>query len=773
MLLGKINLNINQPLVNIIIVTLNRYDFTEKCLASLLAGGYDSIKFFLVDNGSRADVYEYFFNRHQDNPKIEFTRSEKNLGFGAGCNLALGKIKEGYVVFLNNDTEVGKYWLQPIIDFMEKHPDVGACQPKIKDIMRKDYFEYAGAAGGFMDVYGYPFTRGRIFYTLEKDDGQYDNIIDLTWCSGTAMVTKKEALDKVGYFDEAFFMYSEEVDLCWRLKRAGYRLVSIPDSIVYHHGMGTMKMSQSYKKTFYLHRNGLIVIIKNYCIKDLIRYLPVRLLLDFVAFFYYLIQHPFNLNWLAVVRADASVLICLPAIYKKRQEINSRKIKDGGNSSYPSLYRRSIVFDYFILGKKKFSAISENCLFNDLNNVLNFKIRLLFVSRVFVFYFKNPSLLIWRFKKIYNDFLKNKKAIYQEKFYPGSSTRKSFFYHELPFDEGNQFRSCREGSKERLDLLLLNEDFRGKRILDLGCNVGFFSLNIALYAKEVVGIDHDQIAINKARELAKKYKIKNVDFICDKITPELLDRLGKFDVVLALAILPWINKDSSDALLIWQKIFENPAVYVELMSRGDGLAGLENVRNNKEVKLLLEKFSPIVHPIGQSQGWGNRTIWRCLKIFGDFKKINAGFQSRIEASDRFIKKSRGNIYGYDPQREFLALKKIEREGITPIPIELAKDYLIMTKLQGKPFDLFCSRQKYREEFKKILKSLQKNKIFHRDIRPDNLFIGADGHIYLLDFGWAVLDDNWYEAPKTLGGTYRVKNFSNKESLELIFSKLRD
>jgi GT2 family glycosyltransferase/SAM-dependent methyltransferase len=772
MLFENTNLH-NQPLVNIIIVTLNRYDFTEKCLASLLNGGYDNIKIFLVDNGSRANVFEDFFNRHQDNCKLEFIRSEKNLGFGAGCNLALDKIKDGYVMFLNNDTETEKYWLQPIIEFMEKHPDVGACQPKIKDIARKDYFEYAGAAGGFMDIYGYPFTRGRIFYTLEKDEGQYDNVVDLAWCSGTAMVTKKEILDKTGYFDDIFFMYSEEVDLCWRIKRAGYRLVSVPRSVIYHYGMGTMKMNRSYKKTFYLHRNSLIVILKNYTVKNLIKYLPVRFFLDIITFFYYLIQHPFNLNWFAVLKAYASIIVFFPAILKKRRETNFLRIKDKDAAQYPFLYGRSIVFDYFILGKKKFSAISENFLFKDFNNVSNFKIRLLFVWRVLFFYLKNPLLLFGRFRKIYNDFLKNKKAIYQEKFYPGSSTRKSFFYHELPFNEGNQFRSCREGSKERLDLLLLNEDFRGKRVLDLGCNVGFFSLNIARYAKEVVGIDHDQIAINKARELAKKYKIQNVDFICGKITPELLDRLGKFDVVLALAILPWIDNDSSDASLIWQKIFENQAVYVELMYRGDGLAGMENVRNNKAAKLLLEKFSPIVHPIGQSQGWGNRTIWRCLKNFGDFKKINSGFQSRIEASDRFVKKSRGNIYGYDPQREFLALKKIEREGIAPIPIELAKDYLIMTKLQGRPFDLSCSRQKYREEFKKIFKVLQKNRIIHRDIRPDNLFIGVDGHLYLLDFGWAVLDGDWYAPPKTLGGMYRVENFSNKESLELIFSKLRD
>jgi len=769
MLSEKTKFNKNQPIVNIIIVTLERYDFTEKCLASLLASGYEKLKIFLVDNGSRLEAYQDFFNRHGENPKIEFIRSEKNLGFGAGCNLALNKISAGYIAFLNNDTEVEKDWLEPIIGYMEAHPEVGACQPKIKDIARKDYFEYAGAAGGFMDVYGYPFSRGRIFYTVEKDEGQYDNIVDLAWCSGTAMVTKKEALEKVGYFDEIFFMYSEEVDWCWRLKRVGYRLISLPDSVVYHHGMGTMKMSRSYKKTFYLHRNSLIVLLKNYNIRSLIKYLPGRVFLDIVSFFYYLIQHPFNLNWFAVIRAYSSLIIHWPMIIKKRREAKMSQTRDDNQS----LYRGSIVFDYFIFGKKKFSNISKRFLFDDLVSTSNFKIKLLFVPRVLFFYLKNPLLFFRRCRKLVDDFFKKGENLYQEGFYPGSSTKKAFFYHELPFDDGKQFRACREGGRERLDLLLLNEDFRGKRVLDLGCNVGFFSSNIAKYAKEVVGIDHDEVAISKAKEIAAKHEIKNINFICGKITSELLDDLGKFDVVLALAVLPWIKKNTSDATPIWHKIFAHPAVYVELMYRGDGLAGMENIKNDDEAKNLLEKFSPLVHSVGRSQGWGNRTIWRCLQNFGDFSKINSGFQSQIEAADRFIKKYKGGVYNYDPQKEFAALKKIEKEAIAPLPIQLAENYLIMTRLQGKPLDFSFSRTKCREEFKRILKVLNKNKIIHRDIRPDNLFVGADGHIYLLDFGWAIVDNNWYPAPPTLGGMYQVKDFDNKKSLELIFSKLKD
>ena len=157
----------NQPLVNIIIVTFNEYHFTEACVDSILNGNYEKIKIFLVDNGSKKERYIKFYDMYKNNKKIEFIRLEQNNGFGEGCNQALKKIKKGYIAFLNNDTVVEKNWLTSIIEYMEKNTRVGACQPKIKDIKKKEYFEYAGAAGGFMDVYGFPFTRGRIFYNLE------------------------------------------------------------------------------------------------------------------------------------------------------------------------------------------------------------------------------------------------------------------------------------------------------------------------------------------------------------------------------------------------------------------------------------------------------------------------------------------------------------------------------------------------------------------------------------------------------------------------------
>ncbi len=345
----------NYPLVNYIVVTYNEYAYTEKCLVSLLNDGYPNKKIIFVDNASKPEANRFFHERHKNDQDIVFVESKQNLGFGGGCNLGLKAVTSGYVAFLNNDIEFAHGWLDPIITYMEEHPEVGACQPKIRNMRQPGYFEYAGAAGGFMDVYGYPFARGRIFYDLEKDDGQYDTIIDLVWCSGTAMITKKEVLDKVGLFDEIYFMYGEEADLCWRINHAGYRLVSIPAAVVYHYGAATMSKNSSHQKVFLLHRNGLILLFKNYTVREWWRYVSIRFLLDGVTFFYYLVTRFHSLNWFALLRAYASFLRVLPKILRRHVQIRKFRIH---SSVVPApLYQKSIVFDYFVLRKKKFSDL--------------------------------------------------------------------------------------------------------------------------------------------------------------------------------------------------------------------------------------------------------------------------------------------------------------------------------------------------------------------------------------------------------------------------------
>lgn len=340
------------PLVNIIIVTFNGYKFTEPCILSLFDCSYSNFKIFLVDNASNKKDYDKFFKKYKDNKKIEFIRLDKNLGFGGGCNAALKKIKSGYIVFLSNDAIVTDNWLNPIISYMKNNPCVGACQPKIKDLKRKNYFEYAGAAGGFMDIYGFPFSRGRIFFDLEKDYGQYDDRMDVVWCSGVAIVTKKEVIDKVGFFDKIFFLYAEEADLCWRIHHAGFRLVYIPESIVYHYGM----KKNIIDKTFFNHRNGLIMLIKNYSTFELIRYLPVRLILDCIAFFYYLFTF-FPNHSIDVIKAYLSLLYLIPTVIQHRIQINKlKKVSGKPKFKYP-LYSKSIIVEYFLKGKKTFKEL--------------------------------------------------------------------------------------------------------------------------------------------------------------------------------------------------------------------------------------------------------------------------------------------------------------------------------------------------------------------------------------------------------------------------------
>jgi len=340
-----------EPFVNIVIVTFNTWGVTEHCVTSLLNCGYSNLKLYLVDNGSEGEDFNNFYQKNKNNKKLVFIGLKKNIGFGGGCNAALRKIKDGYIVILSNDVEVAKGWLNPMIDFMEKNPEVGACQPKVRNIKQRDYFEYAGAAGGFMDIYGFPFSRGRIFFNLEKDYGQYDDRVDVVWCSGVAIVTKKEVIDKIGYFDEIFFLYAEEADFCWRIHHAGYRLVVIPESIVYHYGTKKSVVD----KTFYNHRNGLIMLIKNYSNYELIRYFPIRLFFDFIAFFYYLFGY--TPNCVNLIRAYLSLFSLLPKVIQRRAELNKQKQKWGKPKFKYPLYPKSIIVEYFLKGKKTFKEL--------------------------------------------------------------------------------------------------------------------------------------------------------------------------------------------------------------------------------------------------------------------------------------------------------------------------------------------------------------------------------------------------------------------------------
>ncbi len=348
----------NVPEVDIILLNWNNYHFTKPCVESLLESTYPNIKIYVVDNGSKKEVVRQLkedFGKH-----VIIIENGRNLGFAEGNNVALREVKGKYSVILNNDTIVDPGWLEPLIETMENDRGIGACQPKIKSLEDKKYFEHAGAAGGFMDVYGYPFTRGRVFTTIEEDYGQYDDSVGVIWCSGTAMMLRNSILKDTGLFDPIFFIYAEEADLCWRIAHCGYEIMCIPRSVVYHAGMGTMKKTPI-RKIYFTHKNGIIMLLKNYSWKELLKYLPVRIILDVISVFYYFLTHPFQRKYLAIFAAYFMLFFSLPRVFESRRQAQRLKRKYAYRSTIYPLYKSSIVVKYYLQKKKTYNQIVGNC----------------------------------------------------------------------------------------------------------------------------------------------------------------------------------------------------------------------------------------------------------------------------------------------------------------------------------------------------------------------------------------------------------------------------
>ena len=230
----------------------------------------------VVDDGSSDGSVEEAQARF---PKIRVLRNPRNLGFAATCNRGLEAAGGRYVVLLNNDVEVQPGWLSELVRFAEAHEEVGACQPKILSVRDRTRFDYSGAAGGLMDIFGYPFCLGRVFEKIEEDRGQYDTPRAIFWASGTALFLRKEALKVTGLLDERFVMHVEEIDLCWRMHLAGYAVWSVPASVVWHHSGWTLP-PERFRKMFLNHRNSLMTLLKNYSLRNLIRLFPMRLGLE-------------------------------------------------------------------------------------------------------------------------------------------------------------------------------------------------------------------------------------------------------------------------------------------------------------------------------------------------------------------------------------------------------------------------------------------------------------------------------------------------------------
>jgi len=332
------------PRVSIIIVSWNARSLLQACLSSVVATDYPDFEIILADNASSDGSAAWVAKEY---PEIKIVRHPENWLFARGNNAALPHATGSLIVLLNNDVEVPPGWLWPLVETMIKMPDVGAVQPKLLQYDDRDRFEYAGASGGFIDRVGYPFTRGRLFSTMENDHGQYDTPRDVFWATGAAMVLRRSALDEVGLLDERFEMHMEEIDLCWRLHRNGYRVRVQPDSTVYHIG-GASLPKDSPEKTYYNFRNSLLMLYKNLSPSAWRRTLPVRASCDAAAIGRMLVNGR-RRQASAVVRAYRDAFRMCGHYASERPGANDTTVA-------PS-YRRLVAVDYFLKGHRRFSDL--------------------------------------------------------------------------------------------------------------------------------------------------------------------------------------------------------------------------------------------------------------------------------------------------------------------------------------------------------------------------------------------------------------------------------
>ena len=306
----------------IVILNWNGREMMRKYLPSVIqCSDMDGVKVIVADNGSDDGSIEMLTSEF---PTIEIISLEKNYGFAEGYNRALAEIEAEYYLLLNSDVEIRqKNWLEPMIEYMDSHPQTGACQPKLLSIHHPDEFEYAGAAGGFVDLFGYPYCRGRILNKVEKDNGQYDSIAPLLWASGAALLVRAEDYWFAGGLDGRFFAHMEEIDLCWRMRSLGKEIVCIPQSSVYHLGGATLNQGNP-RKTFLNFRNNLLMLYKNLRSNQIWWIMPIRLILDFVAAIRFLIIGDIA-NCKAVFKADIEFLHIFPKFKEDRQLNLSRR----------------------------------------------------------------------------------------------------------------------------------------------------------------------------------------------------------------------------------------------------------------------------------------------------------------------------------------------------------------------------------------------------------------------------------------------------------------
>jgi GT2 family glycosyltransferase len=335
----------------VVILNWNGLSYLKRYLAGVVSNSMGDCAVYVADNGSADGSAEWVSETFSD---VNIIRFKKNLGYSGGYATALKQIDAEYYVLLNSDVEVTGNWLDPLVSYMDEHPGTAACQPKILSAVNRGLFEYAGAAGGFIDRYGYPFCRGRIFGVTEEDTGQYDSVVPVFWASGACIMVRASAYHQTGGLDPSFFAHMEEIDLCWRMHLAGYNIVCIPQSVVYHVGGGTLVYG-SPEKTYLNFRNNLYMLHKNLPEGKLHHILFIRRLLDGLAAIVFLLKlKPRHFN--AVLRAHRDYRKASGVLNSIRGEI----VRYEGRETYPAdvVLNKSILRLFYLRRIRRFSDIA-------------------------------------------------------------------------------------------------------------------------------------------------------------------------------------------------------------------------------------------------------------------------------------------------------------------------------------------------------------------------------------------------------------------------------
>jgi len=320
----------------VVVLNWNGKAWLEKFLANLVKHSQEATV-FVADNASTDDSVDFVKSNF---PSVKIIINASNGGYAKGYNDALKQIDAEYFVLINSDIEVTDGWLSPIIDLMDSDKKIAACQPKLLDYKKRNTFEYAGASGGFIDNLGYPFCRGRIFDDLEEDKGQYNDAIEVFWATGACLFVRASHYNEVGGLDEDFFAHQEEIDLCWRLKNKGYKIMVQPKSVVYHVGGGTLNAGSPFK-THLNFRNNLFMLFKNLPTYSLFTTIPTRLVLDGVAAFTFLSKEKGLQHVMAIAKAHFTFYFEIPKLFAKRQKIN-QKNNLVGKVKYSILFRNKV-----------------------------------------------------------------------------------------------------------------------------------------------------------------------------------------------------------------------------------------------------------------------------------------------------------------------------------------------------------------------------------------------------------------------------------------------